>query len=130
MEKKLKHLEFIHNSINRMSTNSFIIKGWTITLLSAVYVLAREKTKINFSFITFLIAPLFWYLNSYFLLQERKFRALYDVVRLQNENEINFSMNTKKFKKSKCTLQSCILAKSIWPLYSIIIILSILLLKM
>ena len=35
-EDKLKHLEFIQNVITRMNTNSFQIKGWTVTIVSAV----------------------------------------------------------------------------------------------
>ena len=40
MEKKLKHLEFIQNVILRMNNNSFLIKGWAITLISALFALA------------------------------------------------------------------------------------------
>ena len=39
MEKKLKHLEFIQNAINRMASNSFIIKGWCITLIVGLFAL-------------------------------------------------------------------------------------------
>ena len=33
-ENKLKHLEFIQNIITRMNSNSFVIKGWSITLVT------------------------------------------------------------------------------------------------
>jgi hypothetical protein len=32
MDAKLKHLEFIQAVISRMSTSSFIFKGWAITI--------------------------------------------------------------------------------------------------
>ncbi len=32
MEQKIKHLEFIQAAINRMAGNSFLLKGWTVTL--------------------------------------------------------------------------------------------------
>jgi hypothetical protein len=36
-ENKRKHLEFIQGVITRMNTSSFLIKGWTITLVSALF---------------------------------------------------------------------------------------------
>ena len=34
--EQLKHLEFIQNVITRMNTNSFQIKTWAVTLVSAL----------------------------------------------------------------------------------------------
>jgi len=31
MENKIKHLEMLQNVIARMASNSFIIKGWSVT---------------------------------------------------------------------------------------------------
>jgi hypothetical protein len=42
MESKLKHLEFIQNVITRMNTNSFLIKVWVATLVSALFALAAK----------------------------------------------------------------------------------------
>jgi len=39
MEKKLKHLEFIQQAINRMASNLFLLKGWTVTLIAAMFAL-------------------------------------------------------------------------------------------
>jgi len=98
MEAKLKHLEFIQNVITRMNSNSFSIKKWTITLVSAILVAAYNK---NFnSMVLFISVPiiiLFWWLDSFFLYQERLFRALYEEVALKEEEEINFTMDTQKF---------------------------------
>lgn len=123
-ENKLKHLEFLHNTINRMSTNSFIIKGWAITLLSAIFVLADKETNQNYIILMFIVIPVFWYLNGYFLLQERKFRALYDEVRIKKEEEINFSMDISNYKTDKNTIQDCLFAQSIWPIYIFLLIIS------
>ena len=35
MEKKIKHLEMIQAVIVRMGNNSFLLKGWSVTLISA-----------------------------------------------------------------------------------------------
>ena len=94
MDGKLKHLEMIQGVINRLASNSFRIKGWTVVLVAAlVAVLAREG-RIEFAHIALLPVLLFWGLDGYFLCQERRFRSLYDNVRSKSESEIDFSMNT------------------------------------
>ena len=125
-ENKLKHLEFIHNTINRMSTNSFIIKGWTITLISALFALAEKESNKDYVLLTYFAIPTFWYLNGYFLLQERKFRALYDSVRMKSETNIDFSMDISNFKTGKNTIWSALFAKSIWTLYLFMILITLL----
>lgn len=42
MEKKLKHLEMIQAVINRMANNSFMLKGWTVTLVAGIFALASK----------------------------------------------------------------------------------------
>ena len=123
-EKKIKHLEFIHNTINRMSTNSFIIKGWCITIFAAVYTLANNDTDKSYNLINYITIPLFWYLNAYFLQLERKYRILYDEVRLTDEDLIDFSMdiNQSNFKTTKTNVFSCFFSKSLWPLYIVLIL--------
>lgn len=123
-EKKLKHLEFIQNTITRMSTNSFIIKGWVITLVSALFALAAKESNPKFALITYVAIPLFWYLNGFFLMQERRYRALYDIVRIEEEDKIDFRMDAKSFNSGKNTLISSVFSKSIWPLYIFMLILT------
>lgn len=125
-EKKLKHLEFIQATITRMSTNSFIIKGWAITIVSALYALAAKDSNPKFAIITYLAIILFWYLNSFFLLQERRYRALYDVVRAEDEGAIDFRMDASSFNSGKNTLMSSIVSKSIWPLYFFMLLITFL----
>ena len=37
MENKQKHLELIQGVINRLSSNSFLLKGWSVVLISALF---------------------------------------------------------------------------------------------
>ena len=39
MNNKHKHLELIQGVINRLSTNSFLLKGWSVVLVSALFAL-------------------------------------------------------------------------------------------
>ena len=79
-DEKLKHLEFIQDVITRMNTNSFQIKGWTVTIIAAL--LAIFVSSRNNYFILAGIFPniIFWFLDSFYLQQERKFRGLYNDV--------------------------------------------------
>ena len=92
MEAKLKHLEFLQNIITRMANNSFLLKGWAVTLIAAMLSLSKDNISIKIVFIGFFIIVAFWILDAYFLAQERYFRARYDEVRKKKSEEIDFSM--------------------------------------
>ena len=94
MEKKIKHLEMLQAIIQRMASNSFTLKGWSVVLVSAIFALASSAGKSHIVFIAYLPAIVFWLLDGYFLHQEKLFRKLYDKVRGTSEDEIDFSMNT------------------------------------
>ena len=84
-----------------MSTNSFIVKGWTIKLIFALFVLAQKDSNTTYAIITYIEVPIFWYLNAFFLFQERRYRSLYEDVRLKDENSIDFSIEAKSCKTGK-----------------------------
>ncbi len=100
MEAKLKHLELIQGVINRLAADSFRMKGWTVILVSALLVLLAREGLIEFAWIGFVPALVFWGLDGYFLRQERLFRDLYDRVRRSSESDIDFSMDTSAFKRT------------------------------
>ena len=84
----------IQGVVNRLSSNSFLLKGWSVVLVSALFALAAGSTKPQFVYLAYFPAIAFWVLDGYFLWQERIFRALYDSVRQMKEEEIDFSMDT------------------------------------
>lgn len=94
METKFKHLEIIQNVINRMTNNSFLLKGWSVILVSALFALAVKDSSVFFIYLAFFPALAFWILDGYFLWQEKLYRNLYDKVREMNESNIDFSMDT------------------------------------
>lgn len=100
MERKLKHLEFIQHAINRMASNLFLLKGWTVTLIAAMFALAAKESRDMYFLLAYFPTVMFWLLDGYFLSQERRFRSLYDHVRGLDEDAIDFSMDTQPFKAS------------------------------
>ena len=81
MENKLKYLEFIQNIINRMSSNSFALKGWSVTLIAGIFALAAKDVNQVYFLIAYVPIVTFWGLDSYYLKEERIFRYLYDQAR-------------------------------------------------
>ncbi len=97
-ENKRKHLEFIQNTISRMSGNLFFLRGWTVTLITAMFALFVKDANQRFIFVAYIPLLVFWMLDGYFLSQERLFRALYEHVRKLPQERIDFSMDTTKYR--------------------------------
>ena len=114
MENKLKHLELVQGVINRMASNSFALKGWAVTLVAGIFALASKEADKIYFLIAYVPILVFWGMDSYYLLQERWFRSLYEKVRKLNEEDIDFSMDTSlnEFKTDKNTYISCMLSKT------------------
>lgn len=93
MEKRENHLAMIQQIINRMGSNSFLLKGWSVGVMIAIFTFASKNN--NIACILFTIIPLivFWGLDSYYLLLEKKFRFLYDDIRKKEEKDIDYDMN-------------------------------------
>ena len=101
LEKKLKHLEFIQNTITRMANNSFLLKGWSISVVGALLGLNKDDLDMRVIFIAIFLTFMFWALDAYFLKQERFFRKRYDEVCLKEEKDIDFSMRLDTSLTSK-----------------------------
>ena len=63
---KEKHLELIQGVINRMASNSFMLKGWSVVLVSALFALAASQTKVHFVCLAIFPAAAFWVLDWVF----------------------------------------------------------------
>ncbi len=98
MESKLKHLELIQGVINRLASDSFRMKGWTVVLVAAVFVLLARQNAFDAGYIAILPITAFWALDGYFLWQQRLFRAHYDNVRTLPTENIDFSMDVRTYK--------------------------------
>ncbi len=97
MENKRKHLEMIQGVISRMAGNLFFLKGWSITLITGLFALTAKEANQDYVILAFFLLAIFWILDGYFLSQERRYRSLYDDVRKLEENDIDFSMDTRKY---------------------------------
>jgi hypothetical protein len=99
VESKRAHLQMLQAVITRMSTDSFLLKGWSVLLVSALFALAAGGSQKLFVYLAYFPGVAFWLLDAYYLRQERLFRRLYDRVRNQDEADVDFSMNTTVVEK-------------------------------
>jgi hypothetical protein len=96
--EKLKHLDYIQATITRMATVSFQIKAWNIGLVTAVLAFAAGDKNPAFLWAAFLPAAMLWFLDSFFLRQERLFRTFYNDVRQPDSMVETFSMDSDDYK--------------------------------
>lgn len=124
-EYKQKHLEFIQSIVNRMASNSFLLKGWSVTLVAALFALAAKDSDKKYIVVAYFPVLVFWILDAYFLSQERRFRNLYDAVRVKKEDEIDFSMDTKAFVDGKAGWTAAFFSKTLLIFYGFMVLLMI-----
>lgn len=122
MEIKAKHLEMIQGVINRLSTNSFLLKGWSVVLVSALFALSAGDSNPAFIFLAYFPAFVFWGLDGYFLWEEKKFRALYESVRKKDESEIDFSMDTAATAGQAGRWMEATFSKTLFPFHGVLIV--------
>ena len=103
MEAKIKHLEFIQNVITRMNSNSFLLKGWTVTVVSALLAFFSKNINIGFVMVSYFVIMIFWMLDGLYISLERRYRELYKDVASKSENEIDFMMDISKYNSGNIT---------------------------
>ena len=98
MENKRKHMEFIQAAITRMASNCFYLKGWSIAIVAAIVALSIKESDWKVYACALFLTIMFWFLDSYYLRQEKLFRELYEKVAGKGEGAIDFSMDTSSYQ--------------------------------
>ncbi len=126
-DQQMKHLEFIQAVIARQASNSFLLKGWAITVSGAIYGFAVSQAAWGPAVVGVVPAFMFWSLDAYYLWQERRFRCLYDAVRNGGPGAPEpFSMDTKLYSAEQKWL-GIARSRTLWPFYGITIAVGLLL---
>jgi hypothetical protein len=92
---KIAHLTLIQGVVNRMGNNSFLVKGWAVTLVAAIFALSAKDSDRHFAFMAFFPIIAFWTLDAYYLRQEKLYRWLYDEVANDVISSDKFSLKTQ-----------------------------------
>lgn len=73
-----KHLEIMQGVISRMVENSRSCKMWCVTLVAATLVLVARTGNADHALIALAPTALFYVLDAYYLMLERRFRNSYN----------------------------------------------------
>lgn len=121
MDKKIAHLTFIQGVINRMGQNSFLLKGWSVTVVAALFALASQGTNQLFVLVAYFPAFMFWFLDGFFLHQEKMYRKLYEEVAADRISSNEFTLNTSPIKNDVDSYSSVLFSKTLLPFYGVMI---------
>ena len=72
-----KYLEMIQAVISRLANNTFVLKGWAVTLASALFGFAGKQQDAELALLTLFPGLVFWSLDGYYLALERSHRELF-----------------------------------------------------
>ena len=133
-----KEIDLIQSCISRMAQNSFVIKGWLITLVTVILALLPDKVDVKILCGVVIVATLcFWYLDAYFLRLERLYRWKYEWVITNRGNSLShlYDLNPKNHEmwllekdnkpKKLPSIISVMFSESLVPLYAIIIVVAV-----
>jgi hypothetical protein len=120
METKLKHLEFIQGAISRMAQNSFLFKGWAITVAAGLSAFGGATSRDGLLAVALASTLMFWCLDGYYLWLERGFIALHTEVAAKEEGQIDFSMRIDK-SNAFCNWLATCFRPHLWIFYGTLV---------
>lgn len=113
---RLKHLEMLQAVIARMSNQGASLKNYCITVTSALCGFAVTLKYPNLTLLTILPIASFALLDARYLLTERRFRSIFDRVRLEDWTTMP-TLDLDLTKTPKESLHSAMLSWSITGFY-------------
>jgi hypothetical protein len=127
MDKEILHkeIDLIQGVINRMANNSFLLKGWLISLIAVVLALSKDSLlscdlKLILLILCFPII-IFWYLDAFFLHREKCYRELYDWVikNRMTSNENLYSLDFRPHQKKVKSVFRVMFSQTLFPFYGL-----------
>lgn len=125
LDAKLKHLEFIQAVISRMATNSFLFKGWAITIAAGLAAFAAVESRTALLVLALATTIMFWGLDGYYLWLERCFIKLHNQVAAKSADDIDFAMAPDKTDAFRRWLNTCVCRPHLWLFYGVIIVVDV-----
>jgi len=121
----IKEAEIIQGIIKRESSQSFLIKGWTVSLIVATLILQGQKLHIMIAFIPLLA---FWFLDAHYLQTIRRYKNLYkwDIENRLKTDEYVFDININdRFGKTVASRPVLMFSEKLAWFYGSLLILTI-----
>lgn len=128
-----KEIDLIQGVITRLANNSFLLKGWLISLIVIILTLSKDSflttNGVVLCIILYFPVIVFWYLDAFFLHKEKCYRKLYEWVinnRLTSD-EYLYSLDYTRFKKDVNNVLQIMFSQTLLPFYGIALMLLIVL---
>lgn len=122
LDVKISHLGLIQSIINRLGLNSFLIKGWTVTITVAMFAFPVKKSLAGVVVLSMLPVFVFWWLDAYFLHQERLYRQLYYDVAGREEPITTFNLKTDHISGPRLRFIDAALSKTLRNFYGAMLV--------
>lgn len=128
-DQRVKHLEFIQNIITRHNANSFQIKIVLATIVSALLAFcgAIKDNYTPLSLLGALLICVFWFLDSFYLRQERLYRNLYEKA-VKNESPL-YSLSTEECSDKRTGYKSVLFSTTLMLYYGAMLSIFIIVMK-
>jgi hypothetical protein len=123
-----KEVGIVQDITGRMANNSFLIKGWAITLIVASLIVSGAMYH---HYVAFLPWFMFWCLDAYFLRMERLYRKLYDwlIINRQKSEDFLLDMNKasleKRFGKEVSSMLQVMFSRTLVTFYGALLVIII-----
>lgn len=118
-----KEIDLIQSCITRMAHNSFLVKGWTVSLVAVVLALMKDRINLYVLCVILLVPILsFWYLDGYFLRTEKKYRKLYEWVikaRLEGNQDHLYELDISRFDTEVKSIWGVMMSSTLGVFYGI-----------
>ena len=124
-QDRREYLLMIQKTISRMSSNSFLTRGWAVTIFTGLYTLYATNQNDLLLGVIAVIVCIFWLMDSYYLGLERSYRDLYDDARKSRNDVTDFNMSANSRHRWFKAMGSRIFVISYVPVLSITIFLLI-----
>ena len=127
MEELHKEIDLIQGCINRMAHNSFLLKGWLVSIIAVILALSLDEINKFIVTITMILVTIsFWYLDAFFLRTEKLYRKMYEWVlekRQKGEKDFQYNLNPHRFNEQVESIAKVMFSKTLKWFYGMILFL-------
>lgn len=122
-EGKKLALGFIQDIISRLSQKSFLVKGWSLSIIAVLGImLDKNKFYESLALIICISIIVFWFLNAFYLHTERLYRILYSQkISLNDDDKTMLSLDLSKLKKDtsikKKGIINAFFSRTVWTFH-------------
>jgi uncharacterized membrane protein len=121
VDSKRTHLAIIRAVILRMAAASWVLRAWSVAIVSALVAVAMDAVHAHFAWLAVLMALVFWMLDAHFHRQERLYRKVYRRVRTLEEDQVDFSMDTAPVDSERDAWTAVLLSRRLGAFYGALV---------